>query len=187
MSNHQAALGIIASLLRCLAASIVMTVLSAVDAAPSLLPHGEVETRACLVWLQTATDAGMPDVRGATFWQGTWSQEPDEDHHPRADLLGFNDLHLHLRDGRWLMRGIYLRPAADPTLMLKPGFSLIDPHATGTVTTRYGRHQNDLLSCFLRIPDSGLVARCSDPGYEPGGPDGYIKTFANALAHADRR
>jgi len=107
--------------------------------------------------------------RGATFRRGIWSQEPDKHHNPGVDLLGFENLHVHLRDGRWLVRGIYLRPAADPALMLKPGFTTVDPPSSGTVTTWDRRHQNDLLSCTFSIPSAGLIAMAWFAGLSQAG------------------
>jgi len=62
MRHNVPALGLIAFLRRCMAVCLVMTVLDAVDGPPSIPSTGDVEEGACLVWLQTATDAGMPDV-----------------------------------------------------------------------------------------------------------------------------
>ncbi|MBA2481870.1 MAG: hypothetical protein H0V44_14490 [Planctomycetes bacterium] len=74
--------------------------------------------------IERAVAAGMPDVRSAEVWQGQWTEDPAADFGGRP---GWTRLHLHLRDGRWLMRGLFLRPSGYAAAMfIGPSKRIVD-------------------------------------------------------------
>ncbi len=76
---------------------------------------------AILALQEQAIAAGMPDTRGAEIWQGRWLDDP-ESHYRQGTL---RELHLRLRDGRWLLKGIYLHAPAPVSTLLVPGAHIV--------------------------------------------------------------
>lgn len=115
-------------------------------------------------WFVQARAAGMPDVRGATCYRGIWKVEPTG-HWRQGRYFGFQHLHLRLADGRWLMRGIYLRPAAAPEVMLHPRHVVVD-------TTTEVSAADILFRCDYYFTPTVLLALAAQAGVRQAGVDG---------------
>src|SRR5579862_4917194 len=87
------------------------------DDALKQISGAEVLTPAVRELIARAAGAGLPDLQGATVWNGAWLDDPllhDPYRRMGGEDFGFGHVHIRLADGRWLMRGFILRPAASP-------------------------------------------------------------------------
>ncbi len=94
----------------------VLALMACAAAAAAAEPAADLRSE--LLGLQEqAIKAGMPDTRGAELWHGHWIDDRE-----RHDVQGtLPHLHLQLRDGRWLLDGLYLHAPAPVSALLVPG------------------------------------------------------------------